>query len=77
MKLEVFLSLADEYVRMGGSVQEQLKAVVLDGEDMEDQNPNALRYVETFLRDAARDEIDDAAEWAADIADYLKAGVEA
>lgn len=38
--------------KLGGAIGEQLDAV-LSGEDLADQNPNALRHIEKFLRQYA------------------------
>jgi hypothetical protein len=71
MDLDSFIDLADQYVALGSSVQEQLKVVLEDGEPSDAQNPNALRLVAHFLERASRSDVEDANEVRADIEAYL------
>jgi hypothetical protein len=47
--LEDIIEIAKEYDGLGWALQEQLQSV-LDGEDLEDQNENALSMCRAFLR---------------------------
>jgi hypothetical protein len=52
MNLRDFIRLADKYADLGSAVREQARAVFLEGEDLEDQNTNALEMIEDVLGDA-------------------------
>ena len=67
MDLEAFTYLADDYNRLGGSIQDQLKAI-LSGEPVEDQNPNAVKYIIGFLQN---NELEGAEELADELAEEL------
>lgn len=54
MDLYNFMSAARDFRNMGDSVISQFEAIV-DGETLEDQNPNALRYIAQFLKDNMAD----------------------
>lgn len=60
MYLNTFIRLAQGFNNLGWAVQEQLVAVLTDG-NVEDQNPNALRmiadYLETVKARSAEDEV--------------------
>lgn len=50
MNLRIVSLMCRHYAHLGWAVQEQLEAI-LDGGDLNDQNPNALRMIdEDFLR---------------------------
>lgn len=51
MELQDFVSLCQDFSNLGWAVQEQLTDV-LDGEELEEQNPNALGMIRDFLKDA-------------------------
>lgn len=48
MHIEDFMGIAKDFSDLGWSVQEQLQAI-LDGEDFDDQNINALFHINTFF----------------------------
>lgn len=63
MRLDKLIDICDAYARLGGSVQEQLGAI-LDGEALEEQNSNALVEIRRFLavaRTAGTEDPDDVA----------------
>lgn len=70
MDLETFLQMADEYKALGWSVQGQL-AEIADGSPMEDQNPNALKIIKSFLLSLDMCGIKGADDLAEEIDDYL------
>lgn len=70
MRIEDLIPLCKRYSRMGWSVDGQLSAV-LDGDRLEDQNPNALDMIEDFLRDCHEAGVSGALEIADDIRDHL------
>lgn len=70
MELYELVDLATDYTNLGWAVQEQLQAVV-DGEDLDDQNPNALSMIAGFLKRAGRLGVEDATDLEKDITDYL------
>lgn len=49
MELHQLLFLCKLYDSLGWAVQDQLHSVI-EGEDLEDQNPNALELIEDFLQ---------------------------
>lgn len=49
MRIETFLGLCEGYANLGGAVQDQMKDVILDGEDLEGKNGNALRMIQDYL----------------------------
>ena len=51
--IERLIRLCDSYVALGSAVTEQQAAILLEGEDAEDQNPNALREASQWMRGAA------------------------
>jgi hypothetical protein len=51
VEFEDFISLADEYSGLGWSVQEQMKDVASGSEELDEQNPNAVRLFQKFARD--------------------------
>jgi len=71
MNLNTLLTLCDEYAALGGAIQDQLRAV-LNGESMAKQNPDALKYVRRFLISAASEDVEDSADLADVIQEFLK-----
>lgn len=71
MNLEDFLLLSRELRRLGDAVVEQLEAVVLRGESLDEQNGNALRLLVPVLRQLAESEVEDADEWIDEIAEHV------
>ena len=49
MDFTTFMRLARMYSKMGWSVQGQLDNI-LDGEDLSEQNPNALKMIQELLQ---------------------------
>lgn len=72
MDLREFLSLARAFSNLGWSVQAQFEAVVEDGEEVQDQNPSAMRAVLKVLRQLQSHDVDGARELADAIARLLK-----
>ncbi len=61
----------DMYARLGWSVQDQLQDIV-GGEDLEEQNPNAMKEMLPFLRLLEKNGVTDAGEHVKNIEAYLK-----
>ena len=57
MDLYDFLYLAKEFNDMGWAIQEQLQSIV-DGEDLEEQNVNALRHISRLLNKLEAHDVD-------------------
>ena len=53
MKLHELVDLVNGMASNGGAVNEQLWDVVIEGEPLKDQNPNALLMISDWLGDAA------------------------
>jgi hypothetical protein len=70
MQLETLIRLCQDYNALGWAVQEQL-ADVVNGDLVVDKNPNAMTLALRFLRKAARQEVEGAAELADEIEGVL------
>lgn len=57
MDVSNFISLATQFSRLGSSLIDQANDV-LNGEDLEDYNPNALEYIKQFFQKLERAGID-------------------
>jgi hypothetical protein len=59
MDLTTILDICKEYNRLGWAVQEQLEKVIDDSDNIKEMvedgklNPNALKYIKTFLENIA------------------------
>ena len=62
MNLHSLISICDAYAKLGDAIQSQVRAV-LEGEPVEDQNANALRYARRNFIDVARRHGVDVSEW--------------
>lgn len=71
MDIVSFLDLARKWDELGSAVQEQLEDV-LNFQNLEKQNPNALRIIARFLKAAAEAGIEDSGDWAVEIKEYLE-----
>lgn len=58
MDIYDFLKLAKKYSDLGDAIQSQLLAVV-EGDSVDRQNPNAMRYALRFLQVAERHGVED------------------
>ena len=70
MTLDDFLYLAKQYVDLGWSVQQQLQDV-MDGDALDEQNPNALDLIRRFLVTADGVGIEDEVDLRGQIEDHL------
>lgn len=59
MTLRDFLSLANDFSRLGDAIGSQLLDCIFEGEATEDQNPNAMRRCLPMLRELAEFVVDD------------------
>jgi hypothetical protein len=73
MSLETLLDMCKAYSELGWAVQQQLHAVA-DGEDMEEQNGNAVKMIRSFLSKAASVGVDDADVYVDSVDAYLQGG---
>lgn len=71
MQLTRLVDICDAYARLGGAVQEQL-GNILDGEDFEDQNFNALKLIREFFAVAHNVGVEDPTELAKRLDAYLE-----
>ena len=67
MQLDDLMELCRQFSNLGWAVQSQLRDVVA-GDDLDEQNPNALKMCASFLREAAALGV----EGASDVADDIK-----
>lgn len=73
MTLDTLLLLCRRYRDLGDAVSDQLHAVAVNGESVEQQNPNAMRLALKFLDSCDRLGVDDALE----VRDEIEAGLAA
>lgn len=59
MNINQLIRLCKMYAREGSSIWDQLDDV-MDGADMDDLNPNALKIIQRFFQQAERMGVDDA-----------------
>ena len=71
MHVSKLLSLCKVYSNMGWSVQGQLEQF-MDGEDIDDLNPNALKMIHDFFALAVKYGYDGSADQADYIKEYLE-----
>lgn len=80
MRIEELLEICRNYAYLGEPVSSQLHDLVENDESMDEQNPNALRYIADFLDDTASafewggssDLVDDLETWRDRINNYLE-----
>lgn len=70
MDLQKFLNLCRAYRNLGDAVARQLDDICED-DPIEEQNPNAMKLVEKFLRDAAKVGVENAEDLANQIKSKL------
>lgn len=71
MSLKELIEIIEMWDSLGGSVQNQLKDVFIDGESIEDQNGNALQYMLHDFLEQLPDTISDKDHLIDKIRDYL------
>ena len=71
MNLGELLEIIKLWDNLGGSVQGQLNDIVLNGEDLEDQNENALQYILNDFLEELPEDIADVNFMKENISDYL------
>lgn len=71
MNFHDFIRIAKDYSALGSSVQDQLDDII-DGEPMDDMNPNALAYISDLIGDLECAGVEDALDLKAEIDEHLK-----
>ena len=75
IKLSDIVSLCQQWDHLGSAIQEQLEEVIAGG-DLDDQNPDALRYAADWLDSVASlplgDATEDAYSFSEEIRNYLR-----
>lgn len=71
MDLVTFIRLAQRYSDLGTAVQDQMRDVCVEGGSHDDQNPNALRLIESLLDRLVVEDVDGAESARDEIRDHL------